>query len=167
MLLGIREADVRYRETLGSEDAALLLDRLLFWVVRLVNAAEGALVLRKMCASLVTYFLRPSVSWQHCVRHLLCCFRAGGAVAQQTLSENPPTDELVRQLSQLQLLTGLWFCVGLVEEVGKTDDASIETYGFYSANTSKFDAHDRIADIATVREWFPILVTLYRFYDTR
>lgn len=133
----IREADCAYRETLGSEDVTLLLNRLLLWVVRLVNAAEGALVLRKMCASLVTYFLRPSVSWQHCVRHLLCCFRANGAVAQQSLSENPPTDELVRQLSQLQLLTGLWFCVGLVEEVGKMDDASIETYGFHFTNAFK------------------------------
>lgn len=137
MLFGmIREADGAYRETLGSEDAALLLDRLLLWVVRLVNAAEGALVLRKMCASLVTYFLRPSVFWQHCIRHLLCCFRAGSPVAQQSLSENPPTDELVRQLSQLQLLTSLWFCVGLVEEVGKTDDASIETYESSSTNKS-------------------------------
>ncbi len=152
---------------MGSEDAALLLDRLLLWVVRLVNAAEGALVLRKMCASLVTYFLRPSVSWQHCIRHLLCCFRAGSAVAQQSLSEYPPTDELVRQLSQLQLLTGLWFCVGLVEEVGKTDDASIETYGSYSANASRLDAHDRIAGITTVKEWLPTLVTLYCFYDMR
>lgn len=136
-------------------------------MVRLVNAAEGALVLRKMCASLVTYFLRPSVSWQHCIRHLLCCFRAGSVVAQQSLSENPPTDELVRQLSQLQLLTGLWFCVGLVEEVGKTDDASIETYGSYSANASRLDAHDRIAGITTVKEWLPTLVTLYCFYDMR
>lgn len=152
---------------MGSEDAALLLDRLLLWVVRLVNAAEGALVLRKMCASLVTYFLRPSVSWQHCIRHLLCCFRAGSPVAQQSLSENPPTDELVRQLSQLQLLTSLWFCVGLVEEVGKTDDASIETYGSYSTNTSRLDAHDRIAGITTVKEWLPTLVTLYCFYDMR
>lgn len=121
-------ASVSYRETLVSQDAALLLDRLLLWVVRLVNAAEGPLVLRKMCASLVTYFLRPSVSWQNCIRHLLCCFRAGSSVALQSLSEYPPTDELVRQLSQLQLLTGLWFCVGLVEEVGKLDEKSIETY---------------------------------------
>lgn len=122
----------RNRGALGKEDAAFLLDRLLLWVVRLVNAVEGPLVLRKMCASLVTYFLRPSVSWQHCIRHLLCCFRAGSVVPQQSLSEHPPTDELVRQLSQLQLLTGLWFCVGLVEEVGKIDDKSIETYGSYS-----------------------------------
>lgn len=47
------------------------------------------------------------------------------------------------------------------------DDASIETYGFHFANTSKLDAYERIADIATVREWFPILVTLYCFYDIR
>lgn len=31
----------------------------------------------------------------------------------------------------------------------------------------RLDAHERIADIATVREWFPILVTLYCFYDIR
>lgn len=73
----------------------------------------------------------------------------------------------MRQLSQLQLLTGLWFCVGLVEEVGKTDDASIETYGSYSANTSRLDAYDRIVDITTVKEWFPTLVTSYCFYDIR
>lgn len=112
---------------MSSEDAALLLDRLLLWVVRLVGDAEGALVLRKACSFLVSYFLRPSVSWEHCIRHLLCCFTAGAVVSHQALSQHPSTAELVGRLSQLQLLTSLWFCAGLIEEVGKTDNASVQT----------------------------------------
>lgn len=113
---------------MSSEDAALLLDRLLLWVVRLVSAAEVAMVLRKTCTCLVSYFLQPAVSWEHCLRHLLCCLTVGDVVSHQHLSLHPPTAVLVGLLSQLQLLTSLWFSASLIEEVGKTDSASVQTY---------------------------------------
>lgn len=92
------------------------------------------MVLRKVCTCLVSYFLRPSVSWEHCVRHLLCCLIVGDVVSHQALSQHPPTAELVGQLNQLQLLISLWFCAGLIEEVSKTDNASVQTYDFMHGN---------------------------------
>lgn len=49
------------------------------------------------------------------------------------MSQDPVTSTLVSKLHQLQLVTVLWFCVGLVEEVGKTNSASLQTYGLHYA----------------------------------
>lgn len=116
------------RDSLSPDESSSLLDRLLLWLVRLVNSMEKPLVIRKICASLVAYFLRPGVTWEHCVRHLICCFSVGEVVPLQAVSQHPSTAELVINLSQLQLTTALWFSTNLVEEVGKTNIASIETY---------------------------------------
>ena len=119
---------MRSRNSLSEEDAASLFDRLISWLVRLVEATEKPLVLRKLCTSLVAYFLRPSVSWDHCIRHLICCFSVGNVVSSQSLSQYPSTAELVSKLNHLQRMTILWFCVCLIEEVGKTNAASAMTY---------------------------------------
>jgi hypothetical protein len=116
------------RDSLSPEEASSLLDRLLLWLVRLTNSMEKPLVLRKICASLVAYFLRPRIIWEHCVRHLICCFSVGDVVPSQTVSQHPSTAELVIKLSELQLTTALWFSSNLVEEVGKTNISSLETY---------------------------------------
>lgn len=113
---------------MSDGDTPLLLDRLLAWLLRLVNAGEKPLVLRKVCSSLIAYFLSPSDLWEHCVRHLICCFFVDTVVPRQSLSQYPSTAELLGKFTQLQRLTTLWFCMNLVEELGKTDFASIQTY---------------------------------------
>jgi hypothetical protein len=118
---------VSIRDALSPEEASALLDRLLLWLVRSVNSMEKALVVRKICASLVAYFLRPHVSWKHCVRHLICCFSVGDVVPPQNLSQHPSTAGLVMNLVPMQLTTALWFSTSLIEEVGKTNPASIQT----------------------------------------
>jgi hypothetical protein len=118
---------VSIRDALSPEEASVLLDRLLLWLVRSVSSMEKPLVVRKICASLVAYFLRPNVSWRHCVRHLICCFGVGDVVPRQNLSRHPSTAELVTNLDPIQLTTALWFSTSLIEEVGKTNSASIQT----------------------------------------
>ena len=112
--------------SLGDDNAPVLLDRLLSWLVRLVAGGEGPLVTRKLCSTLVAYFMQPSVSWDRCIRHLLYCFYANIGVPN-TLDRYPPTTELISGLSQEQLITTVWFVTSLIEEVGKTSSDSIQT----------------------------------------
>ena len=111
---------------LDDEGAALLLDRLLLWLIRLVQAGEGPLVIRKLCTALVAYFLRPEASWKHCIRHIACCFAAGDVSSGHILSQSTPMATVIEGLNQAQLVTTMWFAAGLVEEVGKTDSSSIQ-----------------------------------------
>lgn len=120
------------RDSLNDEASAALLDRLLLRLVQLVAAEEGALVKRKLCSALVTYLLCPSVSWDYCVKHILCCFYANTVIPVRTIDQYPLTSEMVQRLSAAQLLTSLWFVTTLVEEVGKTSSESIQTYAFVS-----------------------------------
>ena len=120
-------AEQNTRETLSAEEVLTLLDRLLLWLLRSVKSMEKPLVTKKLCAALAAYFLRPHVSWNHCVRHLICCFKAGGVVPSQAVLQHTMTAELVMNLDQFQLMTALWFSTILIEEVGKTDASSLET----------------------------------------
>lgn len=87
---------------------------------------------RKLCSTLVAYLLCPSVSWNHCVKHILCCFYANTVIPAKTIDQYPSTSEIARHLNAAQLLTSLWFVTTLVEDVGKTSSESIQTYAFVS-----------------------------------
>ena len=120
-------ADWTKRETLSLEEAPSVLEKLLLWLVRLANCMEKPFITKKICAALVAYFLRPNVSWRHCVRHLLCCFGIGGVVPSHAVSKQMPTAELILDLEPYQLKTALWFSTILVEEIGQTSFTSLQT----------------------------------------
>ena len=119
-----------FRDTLKDEDRGPLLHRLLQWFAIRVNAGEGPLVVRKLCTALVAYFLRPKISWDRCLLHLVCCMHRGDAVGYEQLMSNYGKDssKVLLGLNESQLLAALWFAVSLVEEVGKTSSASIQTF---------------------------------------
>ncbi|KAI4213711.1 MAG: hypothetical protein LQ351_003677 [Letrouitia transgressa] len=119
--------DIAFGRSLDEGDAVSLLDRLLHWLVKLVAVGEGQLVLRKLCTSLVAYFLCPLASWDKSLRHLLCCFQAGSAVRTDALGQFPSTSDLIRRMDRLQTLTILWFATTLIEEVGKITPISAQT----------------------------------------
>lgn len=112
-----------------------LLDRLIEWLIRLVNAGESQLVLRKLCSSLIAYYLRPAGKWKQCIRHLVLSFNEGRVVPSNTLSQRPKTGPAAAKLSLPCLTALLWFAGGVVEEVGKTNAASIQTYEVISMVT--------------------------------
>lgn len=118
-----------HRESLNDETATQLRNGLLSWAIRLVARAEGPLVVRKLCSALVAYFLRPSVVWDHCIRHLLCCFSTSDVITAGGLSQQASIEQIVRQLQPPQITCCLWFVSMLVEEVGKMSAKSIQTYG--------------------------------------
>lgn len=83
-------------------------------------------MLRKLCSTLVAYFLRFPLLWERCVRHLVSSFYRGDLASLETLDQLAPTAELVTRLEQRQTVTLLWFCSTLVEDVGKVDSKSME-----------------------------------------
>ena len=113
---------------MSEDDAISLLDRLIEWLIRLVNARDSQLVIRKLCSSLIAYYLRPLGRWKQCIRHLVLSFNEGHVVNSNTLAQDTKLGPVAVKLSQSCLMTILWFTAGLVEEVGKINAASIQTY---------------------------------------
>lgn len=120
--------DQTTRDTLSPEERSSLLDRLLLWLVRSVKSMEKPFVTKKICTSLVAYFLRPQGVWKYCVRHLVHCFSIDDVVPFHVISQNPVTAELVMNLNHFHLMTTLWFSTILVEEVGNTDASRLNTW---------------------------------------
>lgn len=118
-------------KSLNDEDAQSLLNTLVSWLVRCMENSEGALVVRKLCSALVTYFLQFSTSWQNCVKHLICCLYSGKALPYSALDEAPEIAVLVQGLSDSKAVAIFWFAAILVEEVGKTDSSSMKQYKFH------------------------------------
>ena len=115
-----------YSKSLSGDDAQALLLNLIGWVIRCLQNREGALVVRKLCSTLVAYFLQFSMSWTRCVRHLLYCFCKNEAVPYESLGEAADTPLLIENLEHDKATVVFWFAAALVEEVGKTDSSSMK-----------------------------------------
>ena len=113
--------------SLSPEDAGALRQRLLTWLVRLVQTGDGPVVIRKVCSALVAQFLKSTTPWDRCLRHLLCCFAAGTVVGVEETRQFHPTNDTFLKLSILELKTSLWFMTALLEEVGKTSSKASQT----------------------------------------
>ena len=113
-------------ETLDSDGAESLLMRLLTRIIELVSKNESAMIVRKLCSALVTFFLRPVANWTKCIHHLACCFYKGEAVTQDTVSQFPEISLLISSLAPSRFLTMLWFTTSLSEEAQKTEINSQE-----------------------------------------
>ena len=83
-------------------------------------------MVRKLCSTLVAYFLQFSMSWTRCVRHLLYCLSQNGAFSYRSLAAAPDTPILIETLSHDKAIILFWFAATLVEEVGKTDSSAIK-----------------------------------------
>ncbi len=79
------------------------------------------MVTKKLCSTLVTFFLRPTVTWTRCVRHIICALSTGHEVHEESLDDFGPTIGIIQTLRPAQLKAALWFTSMLVEEVGKTE----------------------------------------------
>lgn len=82
--------------------------------------------MRKLCSTLVAYFLQFSESWTKCVKHLMYCLCINQPVSYSILQEAPETTVLVREISNERAIALFWFATSLVEEVGKTDSNSMK-----------------------------------------
>ena len=115
------------RDTLSDEDAAVLLNTLIQWLIQLSITAAPKIIIKKLCSALVSYYLRPSGLWKQCTRHLVLCLNEGQVVTVQSMGTSPPTSSVVPNLSLNSVLALLWFTRSLAEEVGRAFSSSLQT----------------------------------------
>lgn len=118
----------QFRETLSEADANALLDHLINVLIGCLDQGERAstLVLRKLCTTLVVFFLQFSSLWTKCVLHLVYSLSVGRAAAASSTLTATELSELVQSLPLEKASVALWFCTSLAEEVGKTDANNIK-----------------------------------------
>ena len=84
--------------------------------------------MRKLCSTLVTYFLQFSTTWTNCVQHLMYCVCIDQPSSYGTLGDAPETAVLVQNIPNEKAIAILWFASTLVEEVGKMDSSSMKQF---------------------------------------
>ncbi|PQE11950.1 importin 13 protein [Rutstroemia sp. NJR-2017a BVV2] len=126
-------------QSLNEEDAQTVLQRIIGWLIRSLSSGSGPLVIRKLCTTLVTYFLHFSSSWARCIPHLIYCLCLGEAVPYRKLEDAPSTAVLSQNLTDDKSLAVLWFAATLVEEVGKTDRNSMKQHKFHEVVVQNVD----------------------------
>lgn len=117
--------------SLSEEDSKLLLEKLIACLIEWVNLPQNSLGVKKLCSTLVVYFMHFSSSWLRCIKHLVYCLSIGNAASQDILNSVPSISDLVGSLSSDKILALLWFSDALVEEVGKTDATNIKHHKFH------------------------------------
>ena len=95
-------------------------------MVQCLENSVGAMVLKKLCLTLVTYFIQFSSSWTRCVKHLLYCLSVKEALPYQTIDAAPEVAHILERISDDQVVAMFWFAASLVDEVGKTDSNSLQ-----------------------------------------
>lgn len=111
-----------YRASLDEQNAQAVLQRLIHWLVRLVNQGESPMVVRKLCSTLATYFTRAPVRWQRPLFHLICSFANGDAVSTEALETiEAPSSQFIPALSTAQLASLYQFSGTLADELGKAE----------------------------------------------
>ncbi|CAL3965652.1 unnamed protein product [Diplocarpon coronariae] len=133
-------------QSLSEGDAQALLQTLIGWLIRCLQNSEGTLVIRKLCSTLVAYWLQFSASWTNCVKHLMLCLFANEALPYSALEGTQETAVLVDTISKSESSTSLsksvvlfWFAATLVEEVAKTDSSSMKQHKFHHLMLSNVD----------------------------
>lgn len=95
--------------------------------MKFLSNGEGALVVRKLCSTLVAYFLQFSTQWTKCVKHLTyCLYRDQAMPYSEVMEEVPETAVMLQNMPSQKTVAILWFSGGLVEEVGKMDSNSMK-----------------------------------------
>lgn len=118
------------RASLGEDDARALLDTLLGWLVQSTENSEGTLVTRKLCSTLVAYFLQFSLSWTNCVKHIMYCLCVSKVMPYSALNDAPELAPLLQNLPDAKSVAVFWFAETLVEEVGRMDSKSMRELVF-------------------------------------
>jgi hypothetical protein len=120
------------RNELSDQDAADLLLRLLHWLILFASTEKSARVIRKLCSSLVAYFLHASGTWRACVKHVAYCLCVGRALPEIDIHTTHNVSDLIAALDAPKLTAVLLFATTLVEEVGKTSPTSPGTSQYHA-----------------------------------
>ncbi|KAI0874727.1 armadillo-type protein [Hypoxylon argillaceum] len=111
-------------ERLSDDDALSVLQNLITWLVHSLGAGSGPIVIRKLCAALVAYYIHYSHTWSKCIRHLIHSLDRNAAVPIEEAGASLPLEQVVRELSTQKFLAASWFAAALAEETEKVDTKS-------------------------------------------
>ncbi|KAA8911147.1 armadillo-type protein [Sphaerosporella brunnea] len=117
-------------KSVSEDDVPVLCAKLIGWLVSLLNENSPPLVVKKLCSTLVVFFIRFADAWADCIRHLICCLAVGRAGPVEEFAEMPPSPRLLVSMKPNAKLAALWFTAILVEEVGKVDTKNIKNYHY-------------------------------------
>lgn len=122
----------QFRSSLSPDDAESILQTLVGFLVEFLASGEGALVIRKLCSTLVAFFLQFSTQWTHCIKHLTYCLHRNQAILySKSVDEIPEPSIMLQNMANNKVIAILWFSGGLVEEVGKMDSNSMKQFSFW------------------------------------
>ncbi|GAB7347732.1 hypothetical protein MBLNU459_g5284t1 [Dothideomycetes sp. NU459] len=103
--------------SLDSQAADELINRILSWFIRLTCQGGRKLILDKLCSTLATYFIQSPTPWTKALRQVVCSLYAEDVIASTALESYPDTTQVIAQLSPPKLLVALRFCQVLAEDV--------------------------------------------------
>ena len=119
--------------SLSKEQAEELLEKLLIWIKSLVSLDEKPLVIKKVCSTLATLYLRDDVPWTLSICHLMYCFCQPGneVVAEQRASESWNDSVFPSSMNPVQIETTLEFAAILADEASKMDSTSSKPRNYH------------------------------------
>ncbi|KAK4548445.1 hypothetical protein LTR36_009355 [Oleoguttula mirabilis] len=108
--------------TLDAETAQSVQTRLISWLVRLVRDGEGALVTRKLCLTLTTYYLRTPTLWQRPLLHVASSMQNGDALPESSVDTARGMDVAIQNLDVNQIVALLWLSSTVAVEIGRMEN---------------------------------------------
>ncbi|KAK5121938.1 hypothetical protein LTR85_004510 [Meristemomyces frigidus] len=108
--------------TLDAETAQSVQIRLISWLVRLVRDGESALVTKKLCSTLTTYYLRSPVLWKRPLLHIASSMQSGDTLPEASFEMGRAMVDALHGLSNDQIVVLLWFSGTLADEVGRMEN---------------------------------------------
>ncbi|KAI1479635.1 ARM repeat-containing protein [Daldinia eschscholtzii] len=122
-------------ESLSDDDAVSVLQKLITFLITSLRDGTAGFVVKKLCSTLVTYFIHYSHTWPRCIRHLSYCLESRTYVPIEDADNSSPYEDIVQSLDVENLYAVLWFAQILPNEAEKIDTKPIKYISL----------HDRLA----------------------
>ncbi|KAK0863131.1 member of the karyopherin-beta [Friedmanniomyces endolithicus] len=106
---------------LDVDTARTIQMRLVSWLVRLSRQGEGAMVIRKLCSTLTTFFIRSPSLWRRPLMHVGASLQTGGPVTEDEAIDLS-AERLSEALNSSETAVLLWFSASLADEVSRLDN---------------------------------------------
>ncbi|KAI1106328.1 ARM repeat-containing protein [Jackrogersella minutella] len=111
-------------ESLSDEDAISVLNKLISFLITSLRDGTASFVVKKLCSTLVTYFIHYSHTWPGCIRHLAHSLLKRTVVPIDDVDKSTPFEEVVRSLDVENFFALTWFTRFLANEAEKIDTKS-------------------------------------------
>ncbi|KAK8004325.1 hypothetical protein PG989_004044 [Apiospora arundinis] len=131
-------------DTIDDDEAKLLVQKLINWLIASLDNGAGSIVIRKLCSALVTHYVHFSHLWPLCIQGLVYCLDLNKGDVLDDAQDAAPVRDIFPSLTPQKAISVAWFAAALAEEGEKIDSRS-----------SKYIAlHERLVrnsqDVATI-----------------